>query len=143
MINDKYPRASSFVQWALERSKATFDPNPVAYEGRYYQVTFRAWSGNIGNKAASIYREVGNGRVHLVNDELRQLWVENSARYSSEYGALSVGEALYKLARCGRCNEVLDDENSAKVNSCEDCITAVMEDPDAELDAWCRGEWAL
>lgn len=99
--------------------------------------------GNIGSKASSVYGEVGNGRLYLLNDDFRQVWIENAAKYVTEYGAIKVGEVVFTVAKCGRCNEVLDDEESAQVNACEDCITAVREDPEREIEAWCNGEWGL
>lgn len=141
MINDQYPNASRFAKWALKRSKETFDATPILHEGKLYQETCRQWNGNIGAKAASIYEETGNNRLYLINDEFHQVWIEKAARYVSEYGALRVGEVVFSTAKCGRCQTELSEPESAKINACEDCITAVLEEPEAELEAWSRGEW--
>jgi len=134
-----YPKASKFSAWALK--KAPQKMCVVEYEGKQYQEFTKLFSCNLGKKATGIYNEIGTGRVYLVNDELHQVWIEKVGCYVSDFGKIRVGEVIFKLATCCRCQTELDDPKSALFGACEDCIAEVESDPETLLEEFSRGEW--
>lgn len=145
IFNDRYPKASKFVEWALGSKSVKVTHDSTQYQGKQYQVVMKSWSGNIGKRAAAIYKELGATRVYLVNTELHQVWIESGARYVSEYGQIRVGEVVFseveEFSACCRCKTELTDNASRRLGSCEDCINDVMSDPEAVLREFVSGEW--
>lgn len=120
LFNPLFPKSSKLARWALSRAKETVLGDPIEYEGSLYVANSRIFKGAIGSKLAPILQEIGVGRVFLVNEELRQVWIEKLGHYVSDYGRFAVGEVRYE-----------------KINAAEkyafDSYDSMTRDPDSHI----------
>lgn len=141
LLNEQFPKASHFASWALSKAHETMDALEDEETGELYQSYTKVWQGTLKSKGAPIVNEIGAGRIYLVNEPLHQVWIENRAKHVGDFGSLAVGETLFKVAKCCRCQEDLFDIESAKFGACEDCQDLAGSDPEAVLEEFISGQW--
>lgn len=86
--------ANSFAKWALKNCQKEEVEENVEYEGKIYRCVTKSWMGNIGKRAAKIYREIGDSAL-LVNEEFETLTIRRFGQYKSDFGKLGVFHTVY------------------------------------------------
>jgi len=86
--------AKRFASWAIKNCQSETTDGNIEYEGKIYKSVTKTWVGNIGKRAAKIYREIGDYAL-LVNEETEQLIIRRVGQYRSDFGKLIVAQTIF------------------------------------------------